>query len=356
MKQLVDAVLAKGKIPMIPLIGYTNEPNHNANIPAYNAKIEQLYSEYPQIVHGPDFWTFFTARPELVGAGDVHPTGQGDAAMRQLWAETLLSGVYAGPPGQADPTGLHASGNRIVNGAGQPVQLIGVNHSGTEYACVGGGTHGGTGYGIFEPAESSPLPTPSGSSPPPPAGELTIWPADTVPAVPSAQDAAPVELGMRFRSDVGGLALGVRFYKGEQNTGRHTGSLWDTCGHPLATATFTDESPSGWQEVRFDHPVGISRDRVYVASYHTDSGHYAASRYYFQGRSVDNGALHAPVGGNGVFKYGDGGFPSQSWKATNYYVDVVLRLTVGEWPLSHVAGDQAGRQSRPALNPDPSND
>jgi hypothetical protein len=169
-----------------------------------------------------------------------------------------------------------------------------------------------------------PTPPPSESSPPPPATELTLWPPGTVPTIQSTWDLVPVEVGVRFRSDVGGLVLGVRFYKGEQNTGQHTGSLWDACGHLLATATFTDESPSGWQEVRFDHPVGISRDRVYVASYHTVSGHYAASRYYFHDHPVDNGPLHAPAGGNGVFKYGDGGYPSQSWNATNYYVDVVF--------------------------------
>jgi hypothetical protein len=50
-------------------------------------------------------------------------------------------------------TGLHVAGNRILNGAGQPVRLLGVNHSGTEYACVGGGTHNGTGYAIFEPPD-----------------------------------------------------------------------------------------------------------------------------------------------------------------------------------------------------------
>jgi hypothetical protein len=145
-----------------------------------------------------------------------------------------------------------------------------------------------------------------------------------VPAVASVSDSEPVELGVRFSSDVSGLVLGVRFYKGEQNTGRHTGSLWDNCGHLLATATFTDESASGWQEVRFDHPVGISAGRTYVASYHTDSGHYAATRNYFHGHGVDSGPLHAPADDNGVFSYGDGGFPSQTWKATNYFVDVVF--------------------------------
>jgi len=40
-------------------------------------------------------------------------------------------------------TGLHVVGNQIVNGTGQPLRLLGVNRSGTEYQCV----HG---YGIFD--------------------------------------------------------------------------------------------------------------------------------------------------------------------------------------------------------------
>jgi hypothetical protein len=39
--------------------------------------------------------------------------------------------------------GLHVSGNRIVSGANQPLQIRGVNRSGTEYACI-------RGTGIFD--------------------------------------------------------------------------------------------------------------------------------------------------------------------------------------------------------------
>ncbi len=46
-------------------------------------------------------------------------------------------------------TGLHVSGNQIVNGAGQPVRLLGVNRSGTQYACS-------EGWGIFDgPADQA---------------------------------------------------------------------------------------------------------------------------------------------------------------------------------------------------------
>jgi endoglucanase len=673
LKQLVVAVLAKGKIPMIPMIGYTNDPSHNANIPAYNAKITQLYSEYPQIVHGPDFWAFFSAHPDLIGANDIHPTGAGYAAMRQQWAATLLStvyaGVYAGGPGQVDLTGLHVAGTNVVNGSGQTVRLIGANHSGTEYTCVGGGTQGASGYAIFEPSDfganlayldtikswgvntlriglnedcwlgingvapefsganyqqalqqfvtlatshglavilelhwsapgtgaefvahgqapmpdrdhsvamwqqvagmfktnsavafdlfnepyphwnqedvngwqcwrdgsdpadptnsthcvgaewwdlngnafnggrgyvypvagmqelvnavraagaknlillgglqyandlrqwltyrptdpehnlaaswhvypnnicntqdcwnaqvapvggqvplvttefgepdctgafvdplmswldqhgasylawtwnewgcagmqlmtsytdgtptgygkvihdhflavtstgpaptptqtgtptptpspsptptatptptgtPTPTPTPTESSPPPPVGELTLWPDTTVPARPSAHDSAATELGVRFRSDVAGRILGVRFYKGRHNTGPHTASLWDRYGHLLVTADFAGETRTGWQEVRFPEPVAVAADTTYVASYHTETGHYAADAGYFDGKSADNGPLHALANVNGVFRYGETGFPTHTWNFTNYYVDVVF--------------------------------
>jgi endoglucanase len=43
----------------------------------------------------------------------------------------------------AQARGLHVSGNRLLNGNGQPVALHGVNRSGTEYACI-------QGWGIFD--------------------------------------------------------------------------------------------------------------------------------------------------------------------------------------------------------------
>ena len=53
----------------------------------------------------------------------------------------------AQPPALAAPataiTGLHVSGNQILNAAGQPVRLRGVNRTSGEYACI-------QNWGIFE--------------------------------------------------------------------------------------------------------------------------------------------------------------------------------------------------------------
>ena len=43
--------------------------------------------------------------------------------------------------------------------------------------------------------------------------------------------------------------------------------LMDQDGVSLATATFTNETASGWQEVLFSTPVAITAGVTYVASY-----------------------------------------------------------------------------------------
>ena len=60
---------------------------------------------------------------------------------------------------------------------------------------------------------------------------------------------------MKFKADFNGQITGIRFYKSGGNLGTHTGSLWAaTGGSPLATATFTNETASGWQTATFSSP------------------------------------------------------------------------------------------------------
>ena len=132
---------------------------------------------------------------------------------------------------------------------------------------------------------------------------------------------------MKFQSSVAGNVTGLRFYKGSQNTGLHVGSLWTSGGTLLARATFTNETASGWQEVTFSTPVAISASTTYVASYHTSAGYYSFDAGYFN-QSLNNPPLQALAsgvsGGNGVYVYGAGGFPTQTYEAANYWVDVVF--------------------------------
>ena len=166
-----------------------------------------------------------------------------------------------------------------------------------------------------------------GSGTPNPCSGSTLWPATAVPTVAADADTSAVELGVKFRSDVNGTACGVRFYKGSANTGTHVGKLWSSGGTLLAQATFTGETASGWQQVNFSSPVAITANTVYVASYHAPNGRYAVNEGYFT-TGVDTPPLHAlrdgASGGNGVYLYGTGGFPTNTFGASNYWVDVVF--------------------------------
>lgn len=156
----------------------------------------------------------------------------------------------------------------------------------------------------------------------------TIWQDADAPALVSAPDGNPVELGVRFRSDIAGVVTGIRFYKGQRNIGTHVGNLWLPNGTRLATVTFTDESTAGWQQAQFDTPVSIAANTTYIASYHAPNGYYAATNDAFASAGKDSPPLHAlrdgVDGGNGVFRYGASGFPGETFRATNYWVDVVF--------------------------------
>ena len=156
----------------------------------------------------------------------------------------------------------------------------------------------------------------------------TIWDASTVPANTNANDPNPQELGVKFTAGVDGTITGIRFYKGPTNTGTHVGNLWSSTGTLLATATFTAETASGWQQVNFATPVSIMANATYVASYHTNAGNPSYNSAYFTSAGVDRAPLHTPsagaAGGNGVYIYGASAFPTQSYNANNYWVDVVF--------------------------------
>jgi cell division septation protein DedD len=151
-----------------------------------------------------------------------------------------------------------------------------------------------------------------------PSNSSGLW-GNTVPSNTSANDGQAVELGMRFTASTDGTIYGIRFYKGNGNSGTHTGSLWNAAGQRLATSSFTNESQTGWQQVSFSKPVAIKANTTYVASYFAPSAHYPYTHNFFS-KSHTVGALTAS---NGLYKYG-GGFPTQGYLATNYWVDVLF--------------------------------
>jgi len=158
----------------------------------------------------------------------------------------------------------------------------------------------------------------------------SFWPATAAPTIKDAGADKSLELGVKFKSDVNGYITGIRFYKSSKNTGTHTGSLWTSSGQLLATATFTNETASGWQQVNFSTPVAIAANTVYVASYHCTTGHYSNDQNFFASKGVDAAPLHALANGvsgpNGLYAFGSSTtFPNQSWLSSNYWVDVVFK-------------------------------
>ena len=151
------------------------------------------------------------------------------------------------------------------------------------------------------------------------ATDSTIF-GSTTPSVPSDADRVQVELGVQFKGTVEGQVNGIRFFKGGGNTGRHVGYLYDG-STVLASATFANETAGGWQAVRFAAPIKIVVGKLYTASYLAPNGHYSVTDPY--GFPKSTGSLTAL---KGVYKYG-GGLPRDSYRASNYFVDVLFTPT-----------------------------
>ena len=100
----------------------------------------------------------------------------------------------------------------------------------------------------------------------------SLFNPSATPGTITENDPNAVDLGVKFQASTNGTIIGIRFYKGPQNTGTHIGDLWTTSGTLLASATFTNETASGWQQVNFSSPVSITAGTTYIASYETTVG------------------------------------------------------------------------------------
>lgn len=120
MTSLINQVLAAGKTPVIPkTICWGKAAAIQTNGPTINSDLASLFSSFPQIVQGPDLWSFFLANPGLIEADPpgIHPIDpSGYQAYREQWANALLSTVYnsGSPFSGRSPYGRHSGFGRIV--------------------------------------------------------------------------------------------------------------------------------------------------------------------------------------------------------------------------------------------------
>jgi hypothetical protein len=233
----------------------------------------------------------------------------------------------------------------ITNGAGATVTLGGAASATTTANASGNysftGLLGGT-YSVI-PAASGLIFTPSAQNVTLSGSSATnvnfqaqvcncisIFPSSATPSLIDSNDATPVEVGVKFRVDSVGAVVGVKFYKTDTNLGTHIGHLWTSTGTLLGSVTFTNETASGWQQASFSTPIQLTPNTTYIVSYYAPSGHYSADTNYFASAGVNNPPLHALQDGadgpNGVYLYVSnqtGGFPTNTYSASNYWVDVV---------------------------------
>ena len=89
---MVKETVAAGKVPVIPKIMY-NESEEK--VLALEAKLSELKVDYPQIIEGPDLYSFFKDHYDLMDNDNIHPNRvTGEQEYIGLWADAMLKTVY----------------------------------------------------------------------------------------------------------------------------------------------------------------------------------------------------------------------------------------------------------------------
>ncbi len=174
---------------------------------------------------------------------------------------------------------------------------------------------------------------------------------DTIPTFFNYNDGNGLTLGVKFKAGKDGYIYGVRFLRGNATNTVYSVALWSETGQLLATGKVEGDSTlpkNAWIEVPFTKSdgtkaqVAITANTTYIASYYNKSSQYVAlndglnnniiSDYANAAGSIRLTALGGLANnGNGVYKYASASqnpatlneFPNESFRNTNYYVDVM---------------------------------
>lgn len=152
--------------------------------------------------------------------------------------------------------------------------------------------------------------------------------AGDVPAVLDPQDNAPVELGVKLKATKDIEVHGIRYYHGPQAHSPGTGSIYGSSGQRLATVDFSPAQEVGWNTAFLQTPVELSAGTVFTVSHYAPNGGYVFTPGAFGGGLV-TGALQLE-GPNGLFGYGAGGLPTNSWNNSNYFTDLLYSTIVDD--------------------------
>ena len=156
----------------------------------------------------------------------------------------------------------------------------------------------------------------------------SIWPRDLPVAAFDASPNGATEAGVRFRSDLGGWVVAIRYHRGAGDPGSRVVHLWDRDGQVLAEAPAGPAFDGGWHEVVLPRPVRVEPGLAYVASRRLDQGRIAVTDDYFD-EPVESPPFRVQVGTpvqvGGAFAFArTGAFPGEGVRGANPWVDVVF--------------------------------
>lgn len=174
----------------------------------------------------------------------------------------------------------------------------------------------------------------------------TVFTSQT-PSIANVSDGVPYELGMKFRSQKSGQIAAIRYFKAVSETGTHVGKIWSADGNALATVPFTNESLSGWQQQTLDPPLAIEANKTYIVSVNINS--YFALTYDSLASSIVKGNLSSVADGNNGLFGEVHSFPTNSYRNSNYFRDVVF--VAGSTILMVSGNNQTGAVGTALPNP-----
>jgi hypothetical protein len=167
-----------------------------------------------------------------------------------------------------------------------------------------------------------------------------VFTGSDLPASVRTDDPTDYELGMKFQSSAGGWVSELRYYRGAADAGDvdvRTLNLWTAAGTRLGQVTVTSgQGETGWQTGTLSAPVAIQANTTYVVSYGTTQNYAFTQNDFATAQTGADGVLtglaSGASGGNGVFANGTPGvFPTSSYFASNYWVDVGFQQSLEDF-------------------------
>jgi hypothetical protein len=174
---------------------------------------------------------------------------------------------------------------------------------------------------------------------PPGSPNYLVGPAQTIfttqtPERTSIDSDGGREVGTLFSVYANGSISGFRFWKAAGESGTHTARLWTTSGTLLASATFSNESSSGWQAVGTFVAVAAG---TYVVTVNTNVKMVKTAMYFDSIGPISHDNIYANLSYHGQPA---GSFPIIGASGI-YFVDVNFR------PLINVCVPEPGKLCPP---------